>query len=149
MRGIFLKILVFATCLALSIQVGLVVIQVIAPGVISDAFTHEVSKYLMSWVALVGVPIAILDEGLLGIRLWQQCPSWWRKLTKTTRICSTALMCAVLLGFGIWNAFLTFHDGKTTDALGWPKVWVAVSLPFGMILAIAALVMAWRSDEKA
>lgn len=135
----FFRFLTAATCLALGVQVALVCTQVLAEGLIPDAFTREVSKYLMTWVTLLGLPLVIRGERLLAIHFGYAGPVWWRRARNWTRLGATFLLCGVLLGYGVWNVVLTLESGTTTGALAWPKAWVIIALPVGMVLAVVAL----------
>lgn len=147
MRQRLSQYLVWVTSVLLAVQVILVCLQVTASGLIPDSFTREVSKYLMTWVALLGVGLAVSREHLLNIRLWRNPPPWWESLSGWTRSIATILLFLVLLGFGAWNVLLNLQDQKVTDALGWPKYWVSAALPVGMAVAIWACLGGMRRED--
>ncbi len=148
MRERTLRCLSFVTGAALAVQVTLVCLQVVGEGLLSDAFTREISKYLMAWVTLLGVAWIVLERDLLAIRWWTSAPRWWRQTTRWVRLGTTLILCGVLLAFGVWNALLTLQDGKTTDALGWPKVWVTLALPVSMAVTLLALIVESRRGGR-
>lgn len=138
----------FIVGLLLAVQVVLVCLQVMGGGILSDAFTREISKYLMSWVALLGVVLIIEREGLLAISVWPQ--SWQRQHRLRIGLqCGIQLVfCMMLLWYGTINAWFTFRDEITTGGLGWPKVWVALALPVGMLLTVLVLVVRLRKELR-
>ncbi len=142
------QFLTVITCLALVIQVTLVCLQVMAAGFIPDAFTREVSKYLMTWVTLLGLPLVVQGERQLAIHLWIEGPQWWQRTRAWARIVTVSLLCLVLLGFGVWNVILTYQSGTTTGALAVPKTWVVTALPVGMILTVIALFKNDNGESK-
>ncbi len=127
--------------------------QVLARYVFHHSFSYseEVVRYLFIWATLIGTAVAFrqgehISVSLLPSRIKDRFSTPLRWIFKT----ATSLFLIILAWHGIQCAKMQWVTKQTSAALGWPIIWVTLSIPVGALLSLWMILTLKtnHSDEK-
>ncbi len=129
----------------LAVQVCLVALGVISRHFsvylfgksLSLSFTEELSRYLLAWVTAFGLCAVFAEEGLLSLRIWPDRPGTFRAIRRWIGLLATVGLAILIAVQGLRVIELHWETDKRTGVMGWPMIWVTISLPLGMFLICA------------
>jgi len=109
---------------------------------LSLSFTEELSRYLLAWVTAFGLCAVFAEEGLLSLQIWRERAGRWGVLRKRFALAATLGLAVLIVIQGARVVDLHWETDRRTGVMGWPMVWVTISLPFGMLL------ICWRAIRR-
>ena len=101
---------------------------------LSLSFTEELSRYLLAWVTAFGLCAVLREEGLLALHVWPGRFGRFRRILAWIGVAATFGLALLIVIEGARVVALQWMTDKRTGVMGWPMVWVTVSLPLGMLL---------------
>ncbi|MCX7961159.1 MAG: TRAP transporter small permease [Burkholderiales bacterium] len=119
---------------------------------ISFAFTEELSVFLLVFLTFVGAGRAFLDGNQMAITYFvERLPRRWRRRLLMVSLALSALMLALLAGYGVRMAWDDYALEVTSPGLGWPQWLYTVWLPLLSLLVLARIaqgfVHLWRRRD--
>jgi TRAP-type C4-dicarboxylate transport system permease small subunit len=106
----------------------------------SLSYSEEIVRYLFIWGTMLGISAAFRQRAHLSINFlperitlkYQNKLEWIIKLF-------AVLFFIVLIYHGILSVILQWRTHQTSAALGWPIIWVTLSIPIGALLSLISL----------
>ena len=105
------------------------------------AWTEELARFLLVWLAMLGGVLAYADEGHLGVDvLVNRFDEGSRRLARIVSHGSVLVFAIAVLVIGGGELFLSRHEsGQMMSALGIRKAWFYAVLPLsGLLIALLA-----------
>jgi len=146
-----------ATCSALVVLVGVVLLQVMARYIFHQPpnWTEEAARYAMIWAGLIGASMAFkrrFDPALMnGVK---DGPGWMQTAAEVLRsivvliyLGPILLYCFVGPNLNFARGFLLRHSKTMAEALPFTTVWVAIAVPLMIGLILVHLVARHLGDQ--
>ena len=116
-------------------QVALVCAGVLSRYVFewSISYTEELTRYLLVWLACLGMPVCWARREMIGFQWPGYKPKVLARITRVVPVIVSVLFFAILLVSSIKMIHLQWRYGNRTSVMGWPIYWVSLALPAGCI----------------
>lgn len=115
---------------------------------LSLSFTEELSRYLLAWVTAFGLCAVLRDEGLLSLRIWPERLAKLRRILPWVAAAATLALAMLIVVHGARVVALHWETDRRTGVMGWPMIWVTVSLPLGMALICWRIIHGWWAARR-
>ena len=106
----------------------------------SLSYSEEFVRYLFIWSSMLGISVAFRHRAHLSVNLLPSSiiGKYGKFLERMTITCAV-LFFGMLIYHGILSVQLQWRTHQTSAALGWPIIWVTLSIPIGAALSILSL----------
>lgn len=142
------RLLIEETILVLIL---VVLVALVCAGVLSRylfnwslSFTEELTRYLMIWLACLGVPACLARREMIHFQWPYRKSRWYAAVTWWSAMGMNIFFFVVLFYSSCKMIQLQWQYAVRTSVMGWPMVWVSLAFPVGALVFLIRLVMQWR-----
>jgi TRAP-type C4-dicarboxylate transport system permease small subunit len=125
-------------------------IQVLARYVFHHSFSYseEIVRYLFIWATFLGIAVAFKQREHIAVTL---LPANFRERFASPLSwifkAGAVFFLGILAWHGVQCAKMQWLTKQTSAALGWPIIWVTLSIPMGALLSIW-MVLTHKPSQK-
>ena len=142
----------YALAAIILVQVVLVCLGVLSRYAFnwSLSFTEELTRYLLIWLACLGFPACCARRETIRFQYPGRKPRWFELTIRWVTLAASAVFFIVLLFTSLKMIHLQWRYDQTTSVMGWPIVWVSLSLPVTSLLYTIRMLQnkPWRTGSS-
>ena len=111
------------------------------------SYAEEIVRYLFIWASMLGISAAYRNDSHLSVNLLpQKIREKYGKVFQRIILFGTVLFFITLIYHGILSVNLQWKTHQTSSALGWPIIWVSLSIPIGAFLSLISVLFQKKSN---
>ena len=150
LRRILGRIEDYLAAVVLMVMALLVFAQVVSRQFLpqSCSFTEEIVRYLLIWATMLGAASATRRKAHLGLVYLSRIHPRLRRITAVLGQVALIVLFAAISVSNVFVVCLQARTGQRTGGLGWPIVWVSISISIGSALIVIRAIQVLLSELK-